>query len=124
MIILSLLIDYFMTCLLPIKTYFVIWELDRNKIVSVFIAGLFLDLIFHGFLYNTIILVILYLILKKMKVKKRYYWPKNLLVFLVYFNILFFLGRSPLASYLYVLIEGLVSYVLYCLVMEKLFKLK
>lgn len=124
MIILSLLIDYFMTCLLPIKTYFIVWELDKNKLASVIIAGIFLDVIFHGYLYNTIILVILYLVLKKLKIKKKYYWPKNLLVFIIYFNILFFLGRSPLASYLYVFLEGLVSYVIYCLLMEKLFKLK
>ncbi len=124
MIILSLLIDYFMTCLLPIKTYFIVWELDKNKLASVIIAGIFLDVIFHGYLYNTIILVILYLVLKKLKIKKKYYWPKNLLVFIIYFNILFFLGSSPLASYLYVFLEGLVSYVIYCLLMEKLFKLK
>ncbi len=124
MIILSLLIDYFMTCLLPIKTYFIVWELDKNKLASVIIAGIFLDVIFHGYLYNTIILVILYLVLKKLKIKKKYYWPKNLLVFIIYFNILFFLGISPLASYLYVFLEGLVSYVIYCLLMEKLFKLK
>ena len=43
MIILSLLIDYFMTCLLPIKTYFIVWELDKNKLASVIIAGIFLD---------------------------------------------------------------------------------
>lgn len=124
MIILSLLIDYFMTCLLPIKTYFIVWELDKNKLASVIIAGIFLDVIFHGYLYNTIILVILYLVLKKLKIKKKYYWPKNLLVFIIYFNILFFLGSSPLASYLYFFLEGLVSYVIYCLLMEKLFKLK
>lgn len=124
MIILSLLIDYFMTCLLPIKTYFIVWELDKNKLASVIIAGIFLDVIFHGYLYNTIILVILYLVLKKLKIKKKYYWSKNLLVFIIYFNILFFLGSSPLASYLYVFLEGLVSYVIYCLLMEKLFKLK
>ncbi len=124
MIILSLFIDYFMTCLLPIKTYFIVWELDKNKLASVIIAGIFLDVIFHGYLYNTIILVILYLVLKKLKIKKKYYWPKNLLVFIIYFNILFFLGSSPLASYLYVFLEGLVSYVIYCLLMEKLFKLK
>ena len=124
MIILSLLIDYFMTCLLPIKTYFIVWELDKNKLASVIIAGIFLDVIFHGYLYNTIILVILYLVLKKLKIKKKYYWSKNLLVFIIYFNILFFLGISPLASYLYVFLEGLVSYVIYCLLMEKLFKLK
>ncbi len=124
MIILSLLIDYFMTCLLPIKTYFIVLELDKNKLASVIIAGIFLDVIFHGYLYNTIILVILYLVLKKLKIKKKYYWPKNLLVFIIYFNILFFLGSSPLASYLYVFLEGLVSYVIYCLLMAKLFKLK
>lgn len=124
MIILSLLIDYFMTCLLPIKTYFIVWELDKNKLASVIIAGIFLDVIFHGYLYNTIILVILYLVLKKLKIKKKYYWSKNLLVFIIYFNILFFLGSSTLASYLYVFLEGLVSYVIYCLMMEKLFKLK
>lgn len=124
MIILSLLIDYFMTCLLPIKTYFIALELDKNKLASVIIAGIFLDVIFHEYLYNTIILVILYLVLKKLKIKKKYYWPKNLLVFIIYFNILFFLGSSPLASYLYVFLEGLVSYVIYCLLMAKLFKLK
>lgn len=92
MIYLGFILDYILSFFNPIKTYFIINNLDKNDLFSVIVCGIILDFLYHKILLNLIILVILYLIFKKIKFKKKYNVIKNILLYGLYFNITFYLG--------------------------------
>ena len=92
MIYLGFILDYILSFFNPIKTYFIINNLDKNDLFSVIVCGIILDFLYHKIFLNLIILVILYLIFKKIKFKKKYNVIKNILLYGLYFNITFYLG--------------------------------
>ena len=99
--------------LLPVNSYFIVYELDKNKLLSVIFIGILIDLIYGKFLYSLVILVLLYGLFKMIKVSKKYYLFKNIIIYLVFFNIMYFSNGNRLDSYLVLLVSGLVLQVLY-----------
>ena len=81
MIIIGFIIDYIVMLLLPINTYFIGHEIDKNKIYNVIIVGIILDIIFSKLFINTIILVSIYLVVKYLNIKNKYYYIKNFIIF-------------------------------------------
>ncbi len=106
MIYLGFALDYFLLFFCPIKTYFTIIDLDKNNVISIIIIGIILDLIYHKLLANFLILLILYYFFKSFKFKKKYQVIKNLLLYIIYFNLLFFLNGYS-SNYLVAFISGL-----------------
>lgn len=121
-IVLGFILDFLITLIAPFKTYFVIHDIDKNKLVNVIIVGFILDFIYRNWFLNLFILLILFFCTKALQIKKKYYYLKNIVLFIIYFNLLFFLGHSILANYIYMFLEGFLSYLVYIFVMKKLWK--
>ena len=121
-IILGFILDFLITLISPFKTYLVIYDIDKNRLVNVIIVGFILDFIYRNWFLNIFILLILFFCTKALQIKKKYYYLKNLVLFIIYFNLLFFLGHSILTNYIYMFLEGFLSYLVYIFVMKKLWK--
>lgn len=107
MIILGFVLDYLIMMMLPISSFFVIADIDKNNFLSVLLVGILLDLMFHKLLFNVIILVSIYLILKFMN-RLRY---KNIILYVVYFNISFWLFGHSLNILYGFIIGGVLQFI-------------
>ncbi len=94
MIILNFLFDYLVMIFLPINTFLIVNELDDNNLFSVILVGVLFDIMYHKLLIFMIILVSLYLVFKKLRIKSKYYYIKNILLYLVFFMIISLFNRS------------------------------
>ena len=56
MIILNFIIDYLIILISPFKTFFVIYDIDNNKVFNVLIVGFILDFLYKTWFWNIIIL--------------------------------------------------------------------
>ena len=121
MIYLQLLIDYVIYTISPLNSYLVINDLDKNSILDVIITGLIIDTIFIKLPIITLILVILYFIIKKLHIKNKYNTLKNIILYLLFFNILYILSFNKLNYYILSFITGLIIEILF-LTLKKLFK--
>ena len=117
MIIVGFIVDYIVMLLFPFNSYFILYELDYNKLFNVVIIGLLVDLLYGKFLF-TILLVVIYFVLKKLRFKKKYWFIKNMLVFLIFFNISFFSYGYNLSMYLCLFIMGIVLHICYMLLIK------
>ena len=105
-------LDYFLLFFCPIKTYFVINNIDKNNLFSVVIVGLILDIMYQKILFNLIILLLFYFVIKGINFKKKHYFIKNILLYGLYFNIMFFIGGYN-NYYLEFFILGFILQILY-----------
>ena len=80
----NLLLDYIVCNLCNFNSYFILIELDKRKFIDVVICGLITDLLFGKILFNTLILIIIFLIFKYLKIKNKYLFIKNILIIFVY----------------------------------------
>ena len=92
MIYLGFILDYVFLFFWLYKSYFVINNLDNNSLFSVVVIGLILDFLYQKICLNLFILLAIYIFLKEIKTKKKYLDYQNIVLFIVYFNIMFFLG--------------------------------
>ncbi len=90
MIYLGFLFDYLVMLFLPINTYFVVVDLDKNRLLSVVFIGLLLDFMYRKLFINLIILVVFFLLLKIINIKKKYWLVKNIVIYILYFNLMHF----------------------------------
>lgn len=88
MIYLGFIFDYFINTFLPINSYLVINNIDNNNIFSILVIGIILDTLFGHIVWNLLILLILYIISKKIKTKKKYLLAKNIIIYSIYFIIM------------------------------------
>lgn len=107
MIILGFILDYLIMMMLPISSFFVIADIDKNNFLNVLLVGILLDIMFHKILFNVVILVSVYLILKFMS-KVRY---KNIILYVVYFNIMFWLFGHSLNILYSFIIGGILQFI-------------
>lgn len=114
MIYLNLLFDSFINILLPIKTYFIIFEIEKNKIYEVITVPLLIDIYYKSIPYNTITILLIYLLMKKLKVDGLYL--KNIIAFLLYFLIVQILSYNFYDIFL--LIYSLLIYVFYIFIIS------
>ena len=101
MIIFGFIVDYLFLIALSIDTYFFVKDIDKNKLFSVFVVGMLLDMIYHKIFINLFILVLFYFVVKKMKIKNRYYYLKNIILFIIYFNLLNLINGWDLNNYFF-----------------------
>ena len=121
MIYLGFILDYTLLFFCPIKTFFVINDIDKNDLLSVTFTGLILDFLYHKILLNLIILLVIYFIFKQIKFKKKYLINKNILLYGLYFNIMFGLGGYSF-NYLLSFIGGLILQIIYIIYSKWLLK--
>ena len=87
MIYLYFLIDYIVMLLLPINVYFVVWNIDKNKLYNVIFVGFLIDIMYHKLLLYAIVLLLFYYLSKKIKIKKEFYLIKNIVIYLLFYYI-------------------------------------
>ena len=49
MYIINFIIDYLVMIFLPINTYFILNDLDKNKLFSIFLVGILVDIMFNKY---------------------------------------------------------------------------
>ena len=111
--IIRFLIDYLVMILLPINSYLMLCNLDDNKIYDVVFIGLIIDALYGKILVNVVILVIIYFIIRKINFKKKYSYLKNLFIFMIYFNLSFFLYGVDFSKYLMLFLGGVIIQSIY-----------
>ena len=121
MIYIGLILDFLINLFLPINSYFIIGNIDKNKIFYVIVVGIILDILFRRcFLYLGLLLSF-YFILKIIKIKKRYRLGVNILVYVVFFNFTYLMFGYVDNYYLWDFIFGLGLQVIYLKVIKVLF---
>lgn len=120
MIIINFLIDYIIMLLFPINTYFIIHEIDKNNIYNIIITSMILDILYHQLLSNLILLLSIYYIVKKLKIKNKYYILKNILIFIIFFNITYFLNGYNITKYLSLFIISTIFQIIYICIYKRI----
>ncbi len=113
MIYLGFILDYLIALFLPIDSYFIIDNLDKNSLFKIVVIGIILDLLYLNNLFNLIILLIFYISLKIIKVKKKYLFLKRIISFLIYFNLMFFMLGFNTKLYFYQLGISFILQIIY-----------
>ncbi len=113
MIYLGFILDYIINIFLPVKSYFIINDIEKNNLFSIIIGGLLLDILYQKLFFNLLILLIIYFIFKLFNIKKKYYVIKNIFLFIIYFNITYFFFGFNLNYYLEEFIISLIMQIFY-----------
>ena len=122
MIYFAFIFDFIISTLLPVNSYFVVCDIEKNNIFSVILIGLFLDLIYGKIFINLLILLLFFLILRRIKIKKKYTLIKNTIIYIIYFNIMFLSFNKNFISYFIVFFTGLFMQLLFLKVSKLLLK--
>lgn len=88
MIIKYFIIDYIVMFLLPVNTCFIVWDIEKNKIIDVFIIGVIIDILYRKLLLFTCFLLIIYFIFKMVGIKNKYRLLKNIIVYVIVLTLL------------------------------------
>lgn len=121
MIYIGLILDFLINLFLPINSYFIIGNIDKNKIFYVIVVGIILDILFRRWFLYLGLLLSFYFILKIIKTKKRYRLGVNILVYVVFFNFTYLMFGYVGNYYLWDFIFGLGLQVIYLKVIKVLF---
>ncbi len=121
MIYIGLILDFLINLFLPINSYFIIGNIDKNKIFYVIVVGIILDILFRRWFLYLVLLLSFYFILKIIKIKKRYRLGVNILVYVVFFNFTYLMFGYVGNYYLWDFIFGLGLQVIYLKVIKVLF---
>lgn len=87
MIIINFIIDYLIMVLLPVNSFFIVNEIDKNNIFNVVIVGILVDIMYHKILAFLLILIILFIVVKKLNIRSKYYYIKNIILYILFFII-------------------------------------
>jgi len=87
MIYLGFMLDYLIMILLPTRTSFIINDIENNRLFSICLLGVLLDIFYHKILFYLIMLCLFYFLGCFIKVKKRYRYIKNILFYILFFSI-------------------------------------
>ena len=110
MIIIGFILDYLIMLLFPFNSCFILYNIEKNKLFSVLLVGVLVDLMYLKFFF-TIVLLGVYFVLKKLKIKEKYMFYKNILLYVLFFNITYFMGNS--GGYIWLFLFGLFFYLVY-----------
>lgn len=111
--IIRFLIDYLVMLFLPINSYLMLCNIDKNKIYDVVFIGGVIDILYGKIFVNVVVLVIIYFVVKKINFKKKYSYLKNLFIFMIYFNLSFFWYGFDLSKYLMLFLSGVIIQSIY-----------
>ena len=121
MIYIGLILDFLINLFLPINSYFIIGNIDKNKIFYVIVVGIILDILFRRWFLYLGLLLSFYFILKIIKIKKRYRLGVNILVYVIFFNFTYLMFGYVGNYYLWDFIFGIGLQVIYLKVIKVLF---
>lgn len=121
MIYLGFFFDYLIMMFLPINSYFVINDIDKNSFLSVIFIGILLDIMYFKLFINVFILVIFYIVLKIVNVKKKYNLIKNIVLYILYFNVMYFMFGNN-GNYLLMISMGFILQLIYIKLAKVLLK--
>lgn len=108
MIYINFIIDYLFMISTPFSSYFILYNLNKSKIIDIFIIGL-VYYIFYKNIYFLFILVFLFLVCKYLKFSNL---VNNMIIFLL-FNIILLLFNDFNFYYLLNLVISLSFYIIY-----------
>ena len=111
MIILNFIIDYVVMIFLPIDTFFIVNEIDKNNLFYICLVGGLVDIMYNKLFVFLIIILFFYLIIKKLRIKSKYYYSKNIVVFILFFVIISIFRKKIIIE------EFLISFILQLLYM-------
>ena len=120
MIIINFLIDYIIMLLFPINTYFIIHEIDKDNIYNIIITSMILDILYYQLLNNLILLLSIYYLVKKIKIKNKNNLLKNILIFIIFFNITYFLNGYNITKYLSLFITSTIFQIIYMCIYKRI----
>lgn len=123
MIIVNFLIDYLILIFLPFNTYFIVNEIDKNSLFNVVLIGILLDVMYHKLFINLLLLVLIYLVVKKLSIKKKFYYIKNIVLYFVFFVIVCLVNKNFNDFIINVLLGRFLQFI-YMFLYKKLLKLK
>lgn len=121
MIYIGFVFDYFLNLMTPLSTYLVIYNIEKNKLIDILFIGSILDFIYQKYLYNLIILLMLYYLSKNIKINKKYNFYKNIFIFIIYFHLTYFLFGFNIQKYLITLIISFITYLIYIFIIKIIF---
>lgn len=87
MIIKYFIIDYLIMLVSPINSYFLLYKLDKNKLLDIIIVGIIMDIIYNKLLISLIVLIMLYSVFKILKINNKYMVLKNIILFILFYFI-------------------------------------
>lgn len=101
MIYLGFIFDYLLLFFCPIKSYFVISNIDKNDLFSIVVVGLILDCLYMRVGLNLIVLLLIYFLLKIIRINKKYYLFKETIIYLLYFSFIFIVNGMNSKYFVY-----------------------
>ncbi len=119
MIYIGFVVDYLVMLFLPINSYLVVYEYEKNDIFSIVLIGILLDLMYGKMFLNVFVLLFLYIIMKRFKISRKYDVIKNIFEYIVYYNLLFILSFRSIDTYLFPFISGFIIQIIYMFINKK-----
>ena len=118
MIYYNFIIDYIFSLVTPVNSYLITSRLDKNKMIDIVIVSLLIDLLYRKPPLNLLILGMLFLVSRRIKVNKKYSFVKDIILFVIYFNVSFFIISFDISKYWVCFGIGLVFNVVYSLIVK------
>lgn len=94
MIIVNFIIDLMFLIFLPVNTFFIVNEIDKNEWFNVVFIGLLVDFMYYKLFVFLSFLLIFYLIVRKFKIKNKYYYMKNIFLFVIFYIVVSLFNKS------------------------------
>ena len=98
--------------LFPFNSYALVYDLDKNKLFDVIAVGILFSVTYGKILFFFFILG-LYFVLRRMKVKNKYSFIKNVLLYFIFFNVSFFVYGFRFSRYIFLFIMGVIIFLIY-----------
>ena len=117
MIVIGFIVDYIIMMLFPFNSYFIVYNLDKNRLFNIIMIGILVDLLYDK-LFFSIFLILLYLFVRRLMVKDRYSFVKNIILYVIFYNVSFFVFGFNLMNCIYFFIYGLLMYIVYILLLR------
>ena len=105
------IIDYLLMIISPFNSYFIIYDIDSNKLIDVIAVCILYYLLFRSFIF-VFILLLIYLLSKYIKMNKYF---KNIILFIIFYNIMYFINGFDLYGYMFSFIISFITYTIYSL---------
>lgn len=111
MIIVNFLIDYIVMLLMPFNSCFIVVDLDKCSLFKVLSVSLIVDFIYKKFFLFTLCLLFIRFIFRLFNIKKKYWLFKNVMLYIVFFNVMFIC--NDYSNYIFLFSVGFLLYLLY-----------
>lgn len=121
MIYLGFLFDYLVLLFLPIDSFFVVANLNKNRFLSIMFIGILLDVMYHKLFLNLFILILFYFFARSLRKKIKNELLFNFIIYVLYFNIMY-LSFGYNHSYVWGFFIGIILQLFYIKLSKMLLK--